>query len=975
VNEALSIAAHDPNGLQLSGDVLMKLGRPEEAIVTYKKILVIDPKNRFALTSLGYASRAAGRDTDAEKYFQRLAQVEPNLYVPYLALGDLYTARRHFKPAEASYAKAYELAPKNALVIAGGMNAAIEAHDLALAGKWLDRSTPEMAHEPLLLREEERYLTFKGDYQQSEQIGRQALKAMPRDRDVVVYLGYDLLNLGRWDELQALTQQYETVLPKEPDIPLLMGYVHKHQNESEKAERDFTETINRDPNVVTAYVNRGYMLNDLHRPDAAASDFEVALKKDPKDGEAHLGLAYASLDLHKPSVAIHHADMAEQLMGDSRNVHVIRATAFGRQDMLGKAVEEYKAALKFTPNDPELHLGLANALFSARHYHQAIDELQIAERNSPGNPGISAMLARSYANLGERDQTFHYVQLAETQALAAPPPQGPFEESVQSATFVSTGEALGTLGEQNAAMDRYRKALQIPQSNRVSVRLAIAQTMAQQGREEDAQREIALALMEATAGDSLPPSGGQYVQAADIFRSLHDYRLSQTYIQRAKAAGAPDTKVRIGMANNYLALGETAKANAELAAIKVDAGSAPDYQYLLAQANVYRQEHHNVQALTAFAQASDAEGEDQAATNNLLQAGANEGLRITPNVSVLGEFLMNPLFEDTTVYVLDAKLDAPFPVPPSDTSQLPPPRSSLQTQFTSAFHLHLAKLPEPGGFFQVRNQRGEISVPATNSIVNRNTTDYTLNFGLNPTVNLGSNVVGFSGGIQTTIRRDSISPTQMDQNLFRMFIYMNTSSFFNAISATGFLIRESGPFTQTNEHSRSLTGALAFRVGAPWGKTALVTGWGASDQLFTPENTEDYYTSSYIGLEHRFSERLQVRGMVEYLRAWRVVGGAAGTAQNLRPAASVDYSPWRNWNFQASSAFSDTRNYHVYDATQNGFSISYARPFRRKFRDDSGAVVLQYPIRFSAGMQSETFFNFSGAQNQQLRPYFQISIF
>jgi tetratricopeptide (TPR) repeat protein len=975
VQEALVIAAHDPNGLQLSGDVLMKLGRPEEAITTYKKILAIDSKNRFALISLGYASRAAGHDGDAEKYFQRLAQVDPNFYVPYLALGDLYTSRRRFKPAEASYAKAYELAPKNALVIAGGMNAAIEAHDLALAGKWLDRATPDMAHEPLLLREEERYLAFRGDYQQSAQIGLQALKAMPHDRDVVVYLGYDLLHLGKWDELQALAQQYESVLPKEPDIPLLLGYVHKHQKQSEQAERDFTETIHRDPDVVTAYVNRGYMLNDLHRPAAAASDFEAALKRDPKDGEAHLGLAYASLDLHKPSAAIRHADLAEQLMGDSRNVHVIRATAFGRQDMLAKAAEEYKAALKFTPDDPALHLGLANTLFSARRYHEAITELQTAESHSPEDPGISAMLARSYANLGERDQTFHYVQLAEAQAQAAPLPQGPFDESVQSATFVSTGVALGTLGEQNAAMERFRKALEIPQSNRVTVRLAIAQTMAQQGREEDAQREIALALMEATAGDSLPPSGGQYVEAADIFRSIHDYRLSQTYIQRAKAAGAPDIKVRIGMANNYLALGETAKANAELAAIKVEADSAPDYQYLLAQANVYRQQHHNVQALTAFAQAADAEGEDQAAANSLLQAGANEGLRITPKVSVLSEFLMNGLFEDTTVYVLDAKLDAPFPVPPSDTSQLPPPRSSLQTQFTTAFHLHVGKLPEPGGFFQVRNQRGEISVPATNSIQNRNTTDYTLNFSLNPTVNLGANVVGFSGGIQTTIRRDSIVPTQMDQNLFRMFLYMNTSSFFNAISATGFLIRESGPFTETNQHSRGLTGALAFRVGAPWGKTALLTGWGASDQLFTPQNTEDYYTSSYIGLEHRFSERLQVRGMVEYLRAWRVVGGAAGTAQNLRPAVSVDYSPWRNWNIQASSAFSDTRNYHVYDATQNGFSVSYARPFRRRFHDDSGSVVLQYPIRFSAGLQSETFFNFSGAQNQQLRPYFQISIF
>ena len=61
VKAALGIDANDPNGLQLNGDVLMKLGRTEEAITTYKRILEIDSKNRFALASLGYASRAAGR--------------------------------------------------------------------------------------------------------------------------------------------------------------------------------------------------------------------------------------------------------------------------------------------------------------------------------------------------------------------------------------------------------------------------------------------------------------------------------------------------------------------------------------------------------------------------------------------------------------------------------------------------------------------------------------------------------------------------------------------------------------------------------------------------------------------------------------------------------------------------------------------------------------------------------------------------
>jgi hypothetical protein len=259
--------------------------------------------------------------------------------------------------------------------------------------------------------------------------------------------------------------------------------------------------------------------------------------------------------------------------------------------------------------------------------------------------------------------------------------------------------------------------------------------------------------------------------------------------------------------------------------------------------------------------------------------------------------------------------------------------------------------------------------------VNRNTTDSTLNFGLNPTINLGSNVLTFNSGIQTTIRRDSESPVQMNQNLFRLFTYATTSSFFNTLSASGYVIYESGPFTESNLHSRTWTAALDFRVVAPRGKTALVTGWGATDQLFTPSNFENYYTSSYIGLEHRFSDRLNARAELEDLRAWRVVTANQGTAQDLRPAGTVEFKPNRNWDIQANAAFSSPRSFHAYDAIQSGFQVSYARPVRRSFHDDSGTVVLQYPIRFSAGLQEETFFNFTGGQNEHLRPYVRISLF
>jgi len=55
IRDALAMNAHDPNGLQLNGDILMKMGRAEDAIDVYKKILAMDANNRFALISLGYA--------------------------------------------------------------------------------------------------------------------------------------------------------------------------------------------------------------------------------------------------------------------------------------------------------------------------------------------------------------------------------------------------------------------------------------------------------------------------------------------------------------------------------------------------------------------------------------------------------------------------------------------------------------------------------------------------------------------------------------------------------------------------------------------------------------------------------------------------------------------------------------------------------------------------------------------------------
>lgn len=959
VHDALALNPKDPNALQLNGDLLVKVDRAEEAIGIYKKILAIDPDNELALTSLGSVSRQLGRDKEAEKYLLRLAATHPNFYASYLALGDLYTARHDYAKAETNYRKAHSLAPKNTLAIAGGMNAAIEAHKYPLAGEWLALASPRMQQDSFIMREKERYLSWIGNYKESAEVGEQLIQKLPHDRDVVVYLGYDLLHLERYDELLQLATKYQDVLPKEPDLPLLAGYAYKHDGALPQAQEEFTKSIERGPDVATAYVNRGFVLHDQRQGAAAASDFNAALKVDPKNGEAHLGLAYADLDLHRARAALEQAKIAEKEMGDSVALHLIRGTAYGSEGLLKRAVEEFRIASKNDPSDAKIHIAISDALYDLREYQEAINDLEESDRLAPGNGLVYAELARCYAQLHQRNQTMHYIELAEK--------AGP------STVYVSTGEALSVLGEQKAAMARFERALSVTGTDRVEVRLAIAHLMMNRGQMDDTRRQVTLALMEAGAGRTEPATATELVQTADVFLGMHEYQLAQVYFQRALAAGAPESDVRVGLANTYLATGDTVRAEAQLDEVSKNVSDDElSYNFLLAKANALRQRRQNAQALTAFAQATEAAGEDTTAELAMIQASGDEGLRLNHTVSFLSDYTLSPIFEDTTVYPLDAALDS---VVPASSNNLPLPRSSIQSLWTEAFHLHIQGMPDSGGFFQVRNSRGTISLPSADTIVNRDTWDYNFNYAINPSLRWGQNVFNFNTGIQETIRRDTLDPYNMNQNLFRQFVYLQTSSFFDWVSVNGFAIREAGPFTENHQRGRDLAGALEFHVGRPWAKNSFITGWGARDEQFSPIPREFYYTSTYAGIERRFSDRLKIRAIGEYLRSWRVEISEYAIAQAFRPAGSVEFSPTRNWSIQANAAYSRNMGIHAYDAVQSGFAVSYAMPIRRNFEENGRELPLRYPIRFSAGMQQEDFFNFNGPANQQFRPYVQITIF
>ncbi len=954
----------DPANVNITiqyGALLWRMKRPAEARAMYNEALKSDPHNRYAIESLGYLAREEGDNQAAEQYFLRLAKTYPNDYVAYMALGDLYTAELDFPKALRHYDQAYSFAPGNPLIVAGGANAAIESHQIPLAGEWLERAKGSMADESHVMIERERYLFHSGKYAESAAVGEKALKELPRHRDGAVYLAYDYYDLGRYDDVLSLVRRYERILPREPNFPLLAGHVEKQTQLLDLAVDDYTRALTVDPNMAEAYVNRGYTLNDLQNAQAAISDFNHVLKLQPNNGIAHLGLAFSELQLRQGKLALQETDIAQKLLGESGSTHLARATAYRQMRLLSDAAKEYKIALKYAPNDLSLHLALANTLYHLRHYNEAIDTLNASLAFSPDDPVIYAEMAHAYAQLHRRDETIRYVNAAERQGLN------------QSAVLLATGDALMTLGDQAAAMQRFERALDAPDANRVSARLLIAQLFGSENHWDDARQQVSLAFAESRIGEAPPVTAENLLEAANLFLAMHDFELATRYFEKASQAGAADQVVAIGLANTYLAQGETAQAEAQLASLGSSDQFGADYDYNMAMGNVHWQRHENLPALSAFAQANQIAGEeDDAAARQLQEVAGEEGFRLNRRFSVASDLSVAPIFEDPTIYMLDQQLLGSTP------ANSPKPRASLETRWTNSFKLHQDGWPLISGFFQVRNARGTISLPSEALIVNRNTTDYNTNGALNPVLHVGRDTFQFNTGLQFTIRRDSLSPVQMNQNLIRQFVFVSSNSIANWLSIRGALIHEAGPYTAQALHSNELFGNLEFTVGRPWGNTALITGWSAVDMKFNgqPVFREFYETSSYAGLQHYFLNRkLQGALLGEGIRSWRVQGAAFAAGAAIRPALRLDYRPNRSWEVSGSLAFARGFPTHQYDNTDTAFLISYLKPLHRAGNDKTGDLSIEYPLRFSFGVEQETFFKFGGQGQFVFRPIFRLTLF
>jgi len=957
LKEAIQLEPRSAALLLNYANLLWKTDRKEEARKTYQEALAIDSSNASALGSLGFVSREMGDNAAARAYFLELEKKHPDDYVPYLALGDLYSATRQFPEAQQSYEQSFARSPSNPLIVSGAMNAALEAHHLEQAKEWLARASEAMRQNPQVMREHERYLTMTGNYAESADLGYQVIQRLPKDREGVDYLAYDLLFLKRLDEAMKIVERYQPILKDDRDLYLIAGYVHADHDEKEASVEDFTRALEIDPQMAVGYMNRGYVYNDMRLATKAEQDFRKALALNPQYGEAHLGLAYALLQLRRSTAALKEAEVASRLLPESESLHLVKAEGYRQRAMLTRAEGEYKQALKLNPNAPVTYIALADVQYRQHKYEKSADTLHGALAVAPNDPMILAQLARSYAQLRRSSEAMQAIESAEH--------AGGKDYKI----LLVTADVLRVLGHRDQAMTRYSRALESSDENRLQVRLALGRLFAEEGHTADAQQQVALGFAEARVASTDVTSAEDYLNAADILMGIHEYPLAQRMYGRAQALGADDTAVAVGMANAALALGDTRSAELQLASLTDDSDRKNNYEFLVAQGNLYRQLGEVDRALANFVLANQLDPQDLATRATEMELAEEEGRPITDRLGLGSNVRVNPVFEDENIYQMDARLLGVQ----NNGALLPPPRRTIETFADSRFQFQPNSFPPIQGFIAERNAQGALSFPSQLLIQNRNTFDTIFNISVAPMVRLGNVKFNIMPGLQYTIRRDTLSPQFMNQNLFRQFVYVASSPIGNWLSFSGNLVREAGPFTDENLHSRDFSGSLDFRVGRPWGKSALLSGYNARDLLFGPSVHEYYQTVTYAGLEHRFGSRLRASAVAEFLRAWRVEGNQFAIAETLRPRFGVDAQLKEHWMLSASGAWSSGRSFHAYDNVSSSIMFSYTRERNLDRSTGSETASMAYPMRFSFGLEQQSFYDFPGHGGIKIVPAAQFT--
>lgn len=259
-------------------------------------------------------------------------------------------------------------------------------------------------------------LEQQGQIVESESAWRAVLKTHPGDAEAYAHLGLLAARQEHYKEAVPLYRKALALNPKMPGLRLNLGLALFKGGQLEQAIPIFRQllktTAPSSPEAQRLTALLGLAHYGVGQYAAALPYLKKTTANEPQNLQFRLLLAHSCLYAKQYQCVLDVYHEILLLNAESAEADMLAGEALDEMKNTAGAIEQFRAAVKADPKEPNVHFGLGYLLWTQNQFEEAAKEFEAELVNVPENAQALAFLADSYMQTNRSDKAMPLVEKA-----------------------------------------------------------------------------------------------------------------------------------------------------------------------------------------------------------------------------------------------------------------------------------------------------------------------------------------------------------------------------------------------------------------------------------------------------------------------------------------------------------------------------------------------------------------------------------
>ncbi|HEY1987217.1 MAG TPA: tetratricopeptide repeat protein [Terracidiphilus sp.] len=259
-------------------------------------------------------------------------------------------------------------------------------------------------------------LEQQGKFSEAESAWRSILKTNPANAEACAHLGFLESRQEHYKQAATLYRKALALDPSMPGLRMNLGLALFKAGDLKEAVQTFTPLLKRAPanspeaQRLTALI--GIADYGIGQFSAAIPYLKAAAANDSTNLQFRLMLAHSCLSARQFQCVLDVYHEILTLNAESAEADMLAGEAQDEMRNHGAAIEQFRAAVKADPREPNVHFGLGYLLWTQNLFDEAAGEFQAELTNVPNSAPALAFLADSYMQLNRSSEALPLIQKA-----------------------------------------------------------------------------------------------------------------------------------------------------------------------------------------------------------------------------------------------------------------------------------------------------------------------------------------------------------------------------------------------------------------------------------------------------------------------------------------------------------------------------------------------------------------------------------